>query len=158
MNNVFTSINALFLNNTKCVFFRETNFTKKPWTCQNCNFSRILALLWDLFMHGHYAMVDYVDDCWIVFEADSFGWWWLKSLLFVVGFTILGLSITVLMELEENLEGDISICKLKSESTSHSVLKFKEKLIIQEYSISWIFFFWNFWLCILTVHHQKQRR
>ena len=150
-------VNALFII-TKCVFFRETNFTKKPWTCQNCTFFRILALLWDLFMHGHYAMVDYVDDCWIVFEADSFGWWWLKSLL-LVGFTILGLSITVLMELEENLEGDISICKLKSESTSHSVLKFKEKLISTR-----IFNFMNFFhlefliIYILTVHHQKQRR
>ena len=151
-------VNALFLNHTKCVFFRETNFTKKPWTCQNCTFFRILALLWDLFMHGHYAMVDYVDDCWIVFEADSFGWWWwLKSLL-LVGFTILGLSITVLMELEENLEGDISICKLKSESTSHSVLKFKEKLITRIFNFMIFFFFWNFWLYILTVHHQKQRR
>ena len=52
----------------------------------------------------------------------------------------MGLSITVLMELEENLEGDISICKLKSESTSHSVLKFKEKLITR------IFNFMNFFL------------
>ena len=53
----------------------------------------------------------------------------------------MGLSITVLMELEENLEGDISICKLKSESTSHSVLKFKEKLISTR-----IFNFMNFFL------------
>ena len=52
----------------------------------------------------------------------------------------MGLSITVLMELEENLEGDISICKLKSESTSHSVLKFKVKLITR------IFNFMNFFL------------
>ena len=59
----------------------------------------------------------------------------------------MGLSITVLMELEENLEGDISICKLKSESTSHSVLKFKEKLITR------IFNFMNFFLLeFLTIY------